>query len=656
MSLDLKSNVHQNNLKAVKPSDSHIYEFENFRLDAAHLMLYRDAEEISLPPKQVETLLALIERSGEIVSKDDLMNRLWANAFVEESNLIQNIYILRKILGETATGKPMIETLRRRGYRFNAELKTNVDQKDDIAPEPPTEESAVLLKFPSVIIEKTSAETSGVDKFSFKKRTLAAIASALFLVAAVGLGLYYFAADKTIAGDRKTIAVLPLKPINAANRDEIYEFGIADSLIHRLGTMKGFFVRPLSATRKYADIEQDAIAAGKEQKVDYVLAANYQLANGRIRVTAQLFNVASGQIEETKIIEKDAGDIFAAQDAIAGEVGNMLQARFAATSTIPKAVRGTSNEEAYRLFLQGKNLTMKRNPADHKKAVEYFEQAIRLDPNYALAYARMAHAYFFSGLGDNIFTRTAKAKELLKKALELDNNLAEAYVIRGEINMIYEYDFPAAETDYRRAIELEPNNDFAHWLYALLLNNNRRFDEAMTEIETAQAIDPGALLYMRDRGRILYFAHRFDEAIAQLNRVIDLDENFATSYIWLWNAYDLNGDYAAAYRAFISRLKKTNPDRIETFQKIYETGGWLAVRQKMLEFSRQIENMPEDDMYFIKARQSALSGEKDQAFAHLNKAFEQRDWRISTLNVEPSLDSLRDDPRFDELVRRVGLK
>ena len=178
----------------------------------------------------------------------------------------------------------------------------------------------------------------------------------------------------------KSIAVLPAKAINSANRDEIYDIGIADSLILKLGSMKGFIVRPLSLMRKYADVGQEPLAAGREQKTDYVLASNYQLEGGKIRITTQLLNVASGQIEETYKSEKDAADVFAMQDAIASEVGNVLSARFGTTPSGRTAKRGTANEEAYRLYLQGMYLYGKRTTADANKAVEVLEDR-RLDPS-----------------------------------------------------------------------------------------------------------------------------------------------------------------------------------------------------------------------------------------------------------------------------------
>lgn len=200
--------------------------------------------------------------------------------------------------------------------------------------------------------------------------------------------------------------------MTAESRDAIYELGIADSLTLKLGAAKNLIVRPLSATRQYADITQDALAAGREMQVDYVVASNYQITNGKIRVTAQLFNVSTGQAEEIYKSEKETGNIFATQDAIASEVGNKLLARFSATENSLSAKRGTTNEEAYRLYLQGRILTKQVNAPDNIKAIEYFEQAIRLDPNYALAFARMAIAYHRVDMLNNDLPRAEKIGEI----------------------------------------------------------------------------------------------------------------------------------------------------------------------------------------------------------------------------------------------------
>jgi len=361
--------------------------------------------------------------------------------------------------------------------------------------------------------------------------------------------------------------------------------------------------------------------------------------------------VSRGQIEETYKSEVEAGDPFGMQDAIANEVGTRLQRRFGVTSSMATEKLGTTNEEAYRLYLQGKLLIMKRDEAAAEKAVEYLKQAIQLDPNFARAYAGMAHAYQLYYVGDG---KKEKVKEFINKALSLDNNLAEAYVARADTALLDDWDFPGAGKNLLRAIELEPNNDGAHWLYALLLSYRGRFDEAMDEIETALSIDPGALMYMRDRGRILYYARRYDMAIEQLKRVIDLDQDFETAYGWLLFAYEVKGDYAAASELMIRRERQTNPEQAETLQKAYETAGWRGLMRKDIELLKLDEHQHPAIFCYL-AQEYAMQGEKDQAIENLSKAIEKHEWAIIMLKVAPTLDSLRGDARFDELVKRVGL-
>ena len=618
MSLDLTFNENQNNVYSANSSKQLIYTFENYRLDVEHLMLYRDNDEISLTPKQVETLLALVEKNGEIVSKDVLMSRLWGDTAVEETNLIQNIHYLRKVLGNLSDGRPMIETLRRRGYRFVADLKisengtASSELSDTKPPEP---------------------------RLWFEQRPVAVSLAFIGLLGLVIIASSFLFSSQPAAGARRVhFAVLPIRPIDSANRSELYEVGVADLLIHRLNSIEGFVVRPLSSTRSYNDLDLDALAAGREQNVDHVLESNYQIADGTFRLTAQLINVESGQVDELFRVETDAGSVFAVQDAVASEIGNRIIARFG-KEAIPAAKRGTNNEEAYRLYLQGRNLTMIRSGASREKAREYFEQAIKLDPNYALAHARMAHAL----IGD-----VEKAREFIKRALELDPNVAEAYVSRADIRLNHEWDFAAAESDLRRALELEPNNDTAHWLYGMLQSNRGNHDEALRELDTARELDPSAVMYMFHRGRVLYYARRYQEAIAQYDQAIVLDDRFIQPFGWMVRAYETQGAYETAYKYFLKREERSSrKDRIESYQKAFDTGGWLAVRRTLAE---------SDTGFFDMARLYSLLGDRDAAFENLNKSVEQREWLVGTLNVEPAFDNLRNDPRFGEMVTRVGIK
>lgn len=637
----------------------HFYQFKSFRLDVAERQLLKNEEAVSLTPKAFDVLALLVERSGHLVEKDELLRTVWADSFVEEINVARIVHTLRKTLGENENGNKFIETVAKKGYRFVAEV-TEVFEPISAKPENGNGHSAIKVENVSESDSKIQQSEIDAPPRAEPKRAMRVILfgvgflSAVFLL--VSLSFNFQSSFSENPNKIKSIAVLPVKPINAGVRDELYEIGIAESIIHRLSGTKSFYVRPLSATRQYTDLAQDPLAAGHEQKTDYVLSSNYQMAEGKIRITAQLFNVATGQIEETYKSEKDAGSIFAAQDAIAAELGNVLFARFAAEPNQMTAKRGTTNEEAYRLYLQGKNLTAKRNGADAKKAIEYFEQAIRLDPNYALAYAGMAHAYSATGTlkGGFRIQREVyeKAQAALNKAIELDVGLADIYAIRGQLKIFYDWDFPGAEKDLRRAIELEPNNDLAHWGYAFLLNHSGRFDEAFAELKIALEIDPNSLAYQRDRGRFHYFARRYDEAIAQLERVLEIDENFNTAFHMLILAYEMKGDYDGAFKWIIKEQKQINPESVEIFQKAYQTGGGKEVRRKLLE-SLKLDEQTANNYYRI-AREHALLNEKEQAFEYLNKALENRQSGLIMLKVEPAFDSLRDDPRFNELVRRVG--
>jgi DNA-binding winged helix-turn-helix (wHTH) protein/tetratricopeptide (TPR) repeat protein len=629
MSLGLTLKEPQINLSLVNSPEHLIYEFHSYRLDAEHLMLYRDGDAISLTPKQVETLVALVEKNGEIVSKDALMERLWGDTVVEEANLIQNIHFLRKELGNAPDGKPMIETLRRRGYRFTAALDSPAN--------------GIAASTDNALVATNDAEPW------FQQRPVAVSLALIGLLGLLIIGSsFLFTRTPSLATERTHFAVLPMRPIDPANRSEMYEVGVADLLIHRLNSINGFVVRPLSATRNYSAIDQDALTAGREQKVDRVLDSNYQIVEGKIRITAQLINVATGAVDDSYFVETDANSILASQSVAADTIVNQLVSRFDKTAVTAATKRGTNNEEAYRLYLQGRNLTMKRTRDDNRRAVRYFEQAISLDPNFALAYARMAGAYYDSNFEDDKSATVEKVNSFVNKALELDPKVAEAYVSRGTVRLMYDWDLTAAEKDLKHAIQLEPNNDAAHWTLALVVSARGRLDEALREIETAQMIDPGAVVYMFHRGRILYYSRRYDEAILQYNQAIDLDDRFIQPHGWMVRAYEIQGDYDKAFKYFLAREERSpRKDQLESYKRAYETDGWIGVRRTLSKSGANLFDM---------ARLHAQRGEKDAAFEYLEKAIENREWLVPTLNIEPAFDNLRSDPRFDAVVRRLSFE
>jgi DNA-binding winged helix-turn-helix (wHTH) protein/tetratricopeptide (TPR) repeat protein len=677
--------------------------FDDFLLDAKEKVLRRDGKPLPITPKAFELLLVLVENHGHLVEKDELMRAVWKDSFVEEGNLAFTVGLLRKALEDNAQKPRLIETVPKRGYRFIAEVR-RVETKEekvrqvglkDISTGPSndanfspagnphrphetsgqssgkvvaladwrsdagagkSEETAAFLDLSSDSGGKKNAEKTGAARFPGGNRNIIVLGLVVLIAGAFVFGTYFRAARQTAPGNPKSIAILPFKPINTAARDEIYEIGIADSLIHRLSSMKGFVVRPLSAIRKYADIEQDPIAAGREQQVDYVLVSNYQLVGGKIRVTAQLFDVAGGQIKETYKSEKDAGDIFAMQDAIGGEVGNLLLARFAATPGVLTAKRGTVHEEAYRLYLQGMYFCDKRNLADARKAVEVLEEAVRLDPNYAPAWAGKAYAHRIignHGRRADSHEEYQKSIDAINKALALDVNLPEAHSALCDNKMYYEYDFAGAERACKRALEIDPNSSLAHQVYSRYLNSRGRADEAISEIKTAIDLEPTSFHNQRNLGVSLYFARRYEEAVTQFKRVIEMDRNYASTSMWLLFALEMKGNEAETFEWFVKSLQLQGKDEktVQAFQTAFRTSGWKGVlSERVKEFEKSYE------AYFHGATHHARTGNKDKAFEYLEKSFQRRELWIANLQVDPRLDPLRDDPRYNELVRRVESK
>src|SRR6266542_194513 len=484
---------------------------------------------------------------------------------------------------------------------------------------------------------------------------------AVLLIAGIGFGYYFWSAGKISSGadGKKSIAVLPLKPINTASRDEIYELGIADSVILKISSSRNLIVRQLHAVRNYVELDRDLIEIGKEQNVDFVLASNYQIANGKIKVTSQLLDVATGKVEDTFTVEKDSADLFSAQDAIAGAIGSKLIARFGGATNGYEPKRGTISEEAYRLYLQGMYLVEKGDKAGTKRSIELFDQAIDLDPNFAAAWAGKGYAHCaYSHLGDNSpAVEYEIAGPAIERALELDSNLPEAYAVLGIVNTDFRWNFAEGEKHFLRAIELNPSSDYAYRWYGGRLIRYGRTEEAVAAMKTAIDNNPTNIFHHRIYGWVLYLARRYDEAIKELERVVEMDPSSPSTYDNLWLAYHAKGDHARAFEWFMKFHEQahTSSELINRFNSDYQKSGWQGVLQTQRAILKAKEQKGAfSPLNYRIAMLSALVGDKDQALESLNEAFNYRSANITFLKTDPALDSLRGDPRFHELMQRAG--
>jgi tetratricopeptide (TPR) repeat protein len=315
--------------------------------------------------------------------------------------------------------------------------------------------------------------------------------------------------------------------------------------------------------------------------------------------------------------------------------------------------RGTQNTVAYETYIKGRYFWNKRSADGYLKAYDYFQQAIKIDPKFAQAYAGIADCYLLYGAGLPTATENDAAKVYAMKALEIDDTLAEAHTSLAYAKSAIDWDWQGADTEFRRAIEINPNYLTAHHWYAYHLAAVGRLDEAILEIKRAQEIDPLSLVINTDVGHILYFARRYDEAIAQYRKVLEMDPNFRVAHCRLGEAYERQGSYSEAIAELSEALEPSeDPGVLAWLGHAYATAGRRAEASKII---ARLRTRPKMDYAYQMALIYAGLREKDQAFACLQKAFETHNGAMAVIKTEPMLDELRSDPRYEDLLRRMKL-
>ncbi len=457
----------------------------------------------------------------------------------------------------------------------------------------------------------------------------------------------------------KSIAVLPFKPLLAASRDESLEIGIADTLITKLGSLRQIIVRPVSAVRKYAGLEQDPVAAGREQRVDAVLDGTIQKSGERIRVTVRLLSAADGQQLWADKFEEQFTDIFSVEDSISERVAAALAVTLTGADKKQLTKRSTENAEAYQLYLKGRYYAGKYTPEGTKKAIAYFDKAIALDPNYALAYDGLAYCYYASDWFGPPKENFAKSRALVEKALEIDPALAEAHVSLGLLVAWLDYDWPRAEREFKRAFELNANYPPAHLWYGYYLMGLGNFDQSIAEIKRAIELDPLSAEANTCLGIALLDGHRYDEALQQLRTTVEAEPDYWLAHLYFARALEKKGELSGA----IAELKKTAliegapAEVVSALGYAYAVSGNKAEAEKII--LRLKEQSEQSKEFYVPAYGIATIyaglGDKERAFAYLEKEYANGAFYLNYLKVDPEVDNLRSDPRFADLLRRVRL-
>jgi serine/threonine-protein kinase len=484
-----------------------------------------------------------------------------------------------------------------------------------------------------------------------KKLSVPALIVALAIIAVVVWQLLPKAPNIT------SIAVLPLEDKSPNKDREDFCDGLVEELIRRLTNIESLRVPAKTSSFFFKGKGSSIQEIGKALNVNIILGGTLQKAGNKLRINVHLVNVVDGYTIWSEKYERDEEDIFALQDDISLAIVDNLKIKLLGEERAKLVKRHTENPEAYNLYVKGRFFWNKRTEEGFQKALEYFQQAIEKDPNYALAYSGIADCHILIGWYYYLPPKNEfpKAKAAAEKALEIDEGLAEAHTSLGGINLFYYWDWLTAEREFKRAIELKPGYSTAHFWYSVYLSAMGRHDEAIAEAKRAVEFDPLSLMINTNLGCEFYFARQFDKALVQHQKTKDLDPNFLPIHIWSTLAYAAKGMYDQAIIEAKKAIDLSGGRNIELLGFIYSLSGKRNEAKRVLEDLFKISEQKYVSSYRVAVIYMGL-GERDKAFEWLEKAYEERDNQMNYLKVEPMLDSLRKDPRFNALLMKMNLE
>jgi DNA-binding winged helix-turn-helix (wHTH) protein/TolB-like protein/Tfp pilus assembly protein PilF len=635
--------------------DSHSYEFGRFRLKTAERVLLREGELVPLTPKVFDILITLVENRGHVVAKDDLMKRVWPSTYVEEGNLTQNISLLRKALGETPGGVQFIETVPRRGYRFVGDINEAWDGSRSNGPaEVTTEPSAETVSHQdnsnSTPVVSIPAAPSRIA--SFKRSRWFAVVAGVVVIAIVGL-VYFTSAGTGSTGNTEaipSIAVLPFVDESADPDAQYINDKIAESLINSLSKLPQLRVVPRSVVAEYKGREIDPRKVGQELNVRAVVTGKMRRHGDIISIQADLIDVENvaqlwGQHYDHKL-----SDVLLVQDDISRDIFENLRLKL--------NVDEKNQLKAYGLYLKGRNAWNKRTGDALLQAIEYFNQALEIDPNNSAAHAGLADCYNMLVVYGRLEPKDGfpKAKQAALKALEMDEGSAEAHTSLAFINFRWDWDRAATEREFQAAIKLKPAYAPAHQWYSSYLVAVERFDEAIAEAKRTQELEPLSFVASSHLGWIYYLSGKNDEAIEQCKKILELDPSSFPARRYLGLAYEAKRMYGEAITEFQTGVKLSgSPLMLALLGHAYAAAGRRPEAQRVLTDLQQLQDQRYVSPYTVAAIYAGL-GDKDQAFKWLDTAVEERDIWLMNLKVDPVFAKLRSERKFTDILARIRLR
>lgn len=632
---------------AVPSQIPQVIRFGIFEADINSGELFRNGLRVRIQEQSFQILLALLQRPNQIVTREELRKQLWpTETFVDFDNgLNKNVAKLRELLGDSAESPRYIETLARKGYRFIYPVDGLNNGRTGLSEVSHPEGAVAAAHAPS-----------------YKLFWVAVVVAVLVVAAVVYVRVPRQRAQVAPPAKPTSLAVMPFQNLTGDPQQDYFADGLTEEMITQIGGFAPTRLAVIARTSAmhYKGSTERAAEIGRELNVDYLLEGSVRREGPRVRVSVQLIRLPDETHVWAQEYDRKLQNYLQLEEEIATTVAGQIEV------TLAKRVAGYPrpmlDPSAHDDYLKGRYFWNQRSENGYFKAISYFKQAIAKSPEYAQAYAGLADAYALLGSNPtrSMSRREAltKAREAAVKALELDDKLAEAHTSLAFISWHYDWNWAVAENEFRRALELNPSYPTAHHWYAIYLLTQGRTDQAFHEIRRAQEIDPLSLIINTDLSEMLFFDRRYDDAIVQAKRTLEMDPNFVLAWGVLGEAYLLKHDFTQAQAVLRKGMGISGGDLLLegtlgiSYAQMRQEHRARAVLQDM---RRKAGEPHMTEFYVSIANVYALLGDKDNAFLWLEKAYLNRDGALTLMKVSPWFDAIRSDPRFTDLVRRIGL-
>jgi TolB-like protein/DNA-binding winged helix-turn-helix (wHTH) protein len=601
------------------------YRFGAFELNVQTGELSNSGKKSQLRDQPLKLLLALLEQPGELVTREALVRRLWPEGtFVDfDRGLNKAVLHLREALGDSAERPQFIETLPRKGYRFVASITPDAAQVPSVPP----------------------PETQSRARFHPWTVALAAVTCLVTIILANVGGVRNWISNRSHPTSEITaLAVIPLENLSGATDEEYFADGMTDELITDLAKTSSARITSRTSVMRYKGTRKSVREIGRELNVDALVEGTVTRSGHRVRITAQLIQVATDMHLWAETYDRDLSEVIGLQSEVATDI-----ARRISTVVRPLDQGRTVNSDAYGLYLKGRYFFYQYTTAGWQRSIEHFNRAIEADSGFAPAYAGLADAYIVAGTYGSIPTQEAltRGKLAAAKALELDDKLASAHYAMATAYTWYDWDWANAEKEFQRGLALNPNDALGRNWYGGYLSLKGRHQEALDQHERARELDPFSLIINANLVRSLYWGRRYDDAIIHARKTLQMDPKFGVTLFWLEGSLRHKGMFKEAVAL---RQAFATPEHAQVIAHKFRTSGFAALLRE------NAETFKSDGSLVEAARCFAQIGEKEQALSLLEDCYQRRCSSIVTLKAEPDFDVLRSEVRYQDLERRLGLQ